>query len=205
MATLKEMFEAHTADIIEATEILGELRDIPTQNKEVTAGTSPVTVTVDDGYILESVIVNPTPSQSKTVTPVPEGMTITPDAGKLLNQVILNGFEEGVSGIDYGSFSITYGETITEKAVYHKLGVTPKFVALVTTSSFNGYSSGTGVVYGAPNSETFRVYGNGMSGGGKLSTATDTSSSSYTTANATKINFKALLISSKTYYWFAIA
>ena len=54
---IKELFESHTDKIIEATEILDELKDVPTQSKTVTPGDSTITVTPDDGYFLESVTV----------------------------------------------------------------------------------------------------------------------------------------------------
>ena len=76
-----------------------------------------------DGYWYE--IYKQLPTQSKTVTPVPAGMTVTPDVGYLLEKVVLNGFEEGVSGIDYGIVTFT-SETVS-KSFNHNLGKTPRF------------------------------------------------------------------------------
>ena len=61
-----------------------------TQDKTVTAGTSTITVSPDDGYLLSSVTVNPTPSESKTATPTTSSQTITPSTGKLLSQVTVS-------------------------------------------------------------------------------------------------------------------
>lgn len=105
----------------------------PTEEISVAAETSPIIVTPSDGKHLNKVTVSPTPSQSKTVTPVPEGMVVTPDVGKLLAEVILNGFEEGVSGIDYGEVTIT--DAVFTITVQHNLKTKPSNVFLIPLSN----------------------------------------------------------------------
>ena len=60
------------------------------QNKEVTAGTSAITVERSEGGILWSVKVNPTPTEDKTVTPSESVQTVTPSAGKHLGTVTVD-------------------------------------------------------------------------------------------------------------------
>lgn len=59
------------------------------QEKIITAGTSQIEVTPDDGYVLSKVIIQPTPSTSKYAYPSFEKQVITPPTGKLLNEVIV--------------------------------------------------------------------------------------------------------------------
>ena len=60
------------------------------QTKTVTADTSNITVTPDEGYLLSSVTVAPTPTQSKTVTPTTSAQSIKPKAHYHLGQVSVN-------------------------------------------------------------------------------------------------------------------
>lgn len=62
--------------------------DVAVQDKSVTPGSAPQTVTADTGYAgLGTVTVNPTPSETKTAT---ANGTVTPDSGKLLSSVTVN-------------------------------------------------------------------------------------------------------------------
>lgn len=70
------------------------INPVPTQTKEVTAGTSDVSVSRDSGKYMTTVTVHPTPSQEKSITLTEDTAVIYPDAGKLLSKVTINA--EGV-------------------------------------------------------------------------------------------------------------
>ncbi len=57
------------------------------QTKTVVAGTSNKTVTPDEGYLLSSVVVQPTPSESTTVVAGTSNKTVTPNTGYFLSSV----------------------------------------------------------------------------------------------------------------------
>lgn len=59
------------------------------QEKTVTAGTSAIIVTPDQGSLLSSVTINPTPSEAKTQAAGTSNVTVTPSSGKLLSQVTI--------------------------------------------------------------------------------------------------------------------
>lgn len=106
---------------------------------------------------------------------------------------VIGTMSEGVSGIDWGTASVSYGSNTSQIPVYHNLGVTPSYVALIPTGyNFAGYgiyaytSNKAQLIYGVPNSKTYTLYGNNS----EIMCSENTSSSLYTTANSTKINFK---------------
>lgn len=57
------------------------------QTKTVTAGTSNKTVTPDEGYLLSSVVVQPTPVETTTVAAGTSNKTVTPNTGYFLSSV----------------------------------------------------------------------------------------------------------------------
>ena len=85
------------ASSVDLSEFLSERKlplriDIKTQSKEVTAGTSRITVTPDEGYVLSEVQIEPTPSERKTVQAQPgEVLIVEPDDNTaLLNRVTVH-------------------------------------------------------------------------------------------------------------------
>lgn len=212
----------YTSLLEEAIVTLANKAYKPEQTKTVTAGTTTITVSADEGHALEAVTVKPTPSQTKSVTPTASTQTVNPDSGMLLSSVVVNGdadliasniregvdifgvigaMSEGVTGIDFGT--ITISGNPMEQAVYHNLGGTPTFVALIpASSSISAYLMYTQMTYGKPNLQTYVYYG----GSSKIQVGILDSSSLYTTANATKINFKTNYYGfyNQKYYWFAV-
>ena len=161
-----------------------------TQDKTVTAGTSTITVSPDDGYLLSSVTVNPTPSESKTATPTTSSQTITPSTGKLLSQVTVSAISdlkaeniksgvnifgvagslpEGVSGIDYGTVTLT--STAESVTISHSLDATPSKGIMVYGQKNGDVEVGTndvirmniwGSTYMHNTSINFSLYGAGQ-------------------------------------------
>lgn len=62
-----------------------------TEEKTVTAGTSPIEVIPSEGKSISKVTVNPTPTEEKTIIPTTEDLIVTPVEGKLLSQVTVQG------------------------------------------------------------------------------------------------------------------
>lgn len=113
------------------------------QNKEVTAGTSAITVERSEGGILWSVKVNPTPSQSKTVTPSESKQTILPPAGMLLSSVDVEAISVTIKS---GSFTPTSPST-TEMEIVNPFGSASKVKAVILhLNEFPSGSIGSGYV-----------------------------------------------------------
>ena len=62
-----------------------------TEEKTVTAGTSPIEVIPSEGKSISKVTVNHTPTEEKTVTPTTENLIVAPVEGKQLSQVTVQG------------------------------------------------------------------------------------------------------------------
>lgn len=197
------------------------------QKKTVTAGTSAVTVTPDDNaHVLAEVTVNPTPSQTKTVSPKASGVTVTPDGGKLLSSVVINGdgdlipenvrhgvtifdvvgtMTAGVSGIAFGTLTTTSSRQ-TEMTIAHGLGVIPSRFYLVPATNMpmtsNRTSTAMYYLYNtypqveflySPGNYELMSCGKDMNGSNIVPTNTQIS-----------ITFPYALVSSTTFYWFAL-
>lgn len=166
MATLKEIFEGNTADILEATELLKVLGDREGQFvwKQLTAegGDFVAYVVADDensypdgamldGYWYEFYKVL---TQSKTVTPKASSQTVTPDEGYYLDSVVVSGDADlvaknirkgtnifgitgtlvaGVSGMECGT--VTISANASSITINHNLGVAPSKAYLFNSSS----------------------------------------------------------------------
>ena len=63
----------------------------PTEEKTVTAGTTPIEVVPSEGKLISKVNINPTPTEEKTVTPTTSQQTVSPSDGKHLAKVIVEG------------------------------------------------------------------------------------------------------------------
>ena len=96
---------------------------VTTESKEVTAGTSDVSVSPTSGKVISSVTVHPTPSQTKSASPSTAAQTISPDSGKLLSSVSISAISPQRSN---GVAATLTGQDSTGPYVYFPYGWYPQ-------------------------------------------------------------------------------
>ena len=193
MATLKEIFEGNTADILEATELLKVLGDREGQFvwKKLTAqnGTFVDYVTADsadaypnggtqDGYWYE--LFDP-------LILIPENIREGVDIWG-----VIGAMSEGVSGIDFGM--VTPSGDVGSVTVAHNLKSTPAWVALIPVL----YATQNGSSKTLVNMDGQTLYY--ASSNHKKSTGTITKDASKVTFNSTS----GYVFKNTSYYWFAV-
>lgn len=198
MATLKEMFEGNTADILEATELLKVLGDREGQYvwKQLTAegGDFVAFVTADDegsypnkgtqdGYYY--VKFDPLTAIAENIR---EGVSIFDIIGTM---------SEGVSGIDFGE--VTPSSATQSLTINHSLSAVPKF-AVITSSNILNLVSGlktNRVAHLSSDNVELRVSG--------ANSSISTSSSLEVTSTQLIGTVSGKFEGSHKYYWFAQA
>ena len=103
-----------------------------TEEKTVTAGTSPIEVIPSEGKSISKVTVNPTPTEEKTVTPTTENLIVAPVEGKQLSQVTVQG------DANFLEENIAEGVTMWGKTGTHQGGTEIQNGKIANYISFNG-------------------------------------------------------------------
>ena len=93
------------------------------QTKTVVAGTSNKTVTPDEGYLLSSVVVQPTPAETTTVAAGTSNKIVTPNAGYFLSSVTVTPTPSETKTQAAGTSNVTV--TPTSGKLLSKVTVTP--------------------------------------------------------------------------------